>query len=411
MALSLLGEDLDAKDIAKIIRKPGKHPDGGGLYLQVASPGQGSWVVRFGKRWKSLGPADEISADEARERRKAMWKVHKLGGDPFAVAEEAKKADEDKKVAEQAAEAARVPFGSLIEPYLTLNAPGWKGGTEGHEAGQYRKTLAGPLSALSAAAITSADVQKHLEKYPPARADKVRMRVMQVINYAVAKGLRADGENPARKEVMKFLVPSAPKSKPHKSMPVADVPEFMGKLYADGSPDARALAFAILTAARTAEARDARWEEISGKVWTIPGGIDERSMKESVEHSVPLSPQALALLGTPKKSGRVFGQLPHDALIDKVKEHGGDYTTHGFRTSFTGWAVKAKYSKDLRDRALAHAVGTKTDQAYDREELIEERRPMMQAWSDFACSKLKHGDELTIDWSTGKAIDSRAECG
>jgi integrase len=54
---------------------------------------------------------------------------------------------------------------------------------------------------------------------------------------------------------------------------------------------------------------------------------------------------------------------------------------HGFRTSFTGWAVKAKYSKDLCDRALAHAVGTKTDQAYDREELIEDRRPMMDAWA------------------------------
>jgi hypothetical protein len=35
---------------------------------------------------------------------------------------------------------------------------------------------------------------------------------------------------------------------------------------------------------------------------------------------------------------------------------------------------------------MAHAVGTKTDQAYDREELIEERRPMMQAWSDYVSS-------------------------
>jgi integrase len=273
-----------------------------------------------------------------------------------------------------------------------LNATGWKGGTDGHEAGQYRKTLAGSLSALPVATITSSDVQNHLEQFPAARADKVRMRIMQIIAYAVAKGLRTDGPNPARKEVMRHLVASAPKSKPHKSMPVADVPAFMGKLIADGSPDARSLGFAILTAARTAEARDARWEEISGNVWTVPGGlgdIDERTMKETIEHSVPLTDAALALLGKPKKSGLIFGDLPHDALIDKVKELGGDYTTHGFRTSFTGWAVKNKYPKDLRDRALAHAVGTKTDQAYDREELIEERRPMMQAWSDFAMSEAR----------------------
>lgn len=384
MAIHKLGK---SPNIEKLIRTPRKHSDGGGLYLQVAAAGQGSWVVRFGERWKSLGPVDEIDADAARELHAAMKGEKRAGRDPLAtLAAET----ETKKAAAVAEKAAAATFGSLIEPYLALNAPAWKGGVAGHEAGQYRKTLAGPLSALSAAAITSADVQKHLEQFPPARADKVRMRVMQLISYAVAKGIRPDGENPARKEVMKFLVPAAPKSKPHASMPVAEVPAFFGKLIADGSADARALGFAILTVARTAEARDARWEEIAGSVWTIPGGIDERSMKESVEHSVPLSPQALALLGKPKKSGRVFGDLAHDALIDKVKELGGDYTTHGMRTSFTGWAKKNGYSKDLRDKALAHAVGTKTDQAYDREELVEERKPMMLAWADFCTA-------LTVD--------------
>jgi integrase len=371
----------------KYLKTAGNHPDGKGLYLKVAAPGQGSWIVRFGGRDKSLGPFDIIKADEARATHLAMWKVHKAGGDPFTLlAHKATGAGAGPAVADSAT------FGSLIEPYLALNATAWKGGTDGHEAGQYRKSLAGSLSALPVAAITSSDVQKHLEQFPPARADKVRMRVMQLISYAVAKGLRADGENPARKEVMKHLVPSAPKSKPHPSMPVADVPAFMAKLVADGSIEARSLAFLILTAARTAEARDARWEEISGNVWTVPGGlgdIDERTMKETIEHSVPLTDAALALVGKPKKSGLIFGDLPHDALIDKVKELGGDYTTHGFRTSFTGWAVKNKYPKDLRDRALAHAVGTKTDQAYDREELIEERRPMMQAWSDFAMSEAR----------------------
>lgn len=380
MALSKLGEDLDANGIAKIVRKPGKHPDGGGLYLQVASPGQGSWVVRFGTRWKSLGPVDEISAEDARARRKAMWVIHRAGGDPFAVADEAKR----ERAAEKAAEAARVPFGDLVEPFLALNAPSWSGGVEGDEASKYRKTLIarGSLSRVSVGDITSADVEKHLTHFPAASGDKVRMRVMQLISYAVARGLRPDGPNPARKEVMKHLVASAPKSTPHKAMPLADVPGLMGELIVEGSPAARALGFLILTAARTGEAIKADWSEIDGNVWTVPAS----RMKEGKEHSVPLSSAALALLGEPKKSGLIFGKLAHDALIDRLKVS-STATVHGFRSVFTGFAAKAGYPKELRDRALAHAVGNATAQAYDRERLTEERRPLMNAWAEFCLSR------------------------
>jgi integrase len=389
VAIHKLGDTdkLTSKKLKEIMSEPGNHADGGGLYLKVGAPGQGSWMVRFpylGKdgwkdRWASLGPADEITADAARKLHGAMKDAKRAGGDPWALIE-------TKEAEERAEQAASVLFGSLIEPYLALNATGWKGGTDGHEASEYRKTLSGLLSAIPAATITSADVQKHLERFPPARADKVRMRIMQVISYAVATGVRADGPNPARKEVIKHLVPAAPKSKPHPSMPVAMVPEFMAKLAADGSNEARSLAFLIHTAARTAEARDMDWKEINGNVWTVPGGLPvagERTMKETIEHSVPLTDAALALLG-PRGSGRIFGDLPHDALIDKVKELGGDYTTHGMRTAFNVWAKKAGYPKYLRDIALAHAVGSATDQSYDHgDPLIEERRPMMQAWSDY----------------------------
>jgi integrase len=225
-----------------------------------------------------------------------------------------------------------------------------------------------------------------------ASADKYRIRIKLICDYARAKGFRAkDATNPANNDDMKNLIAKPPKSIPHPSMPVADVPAFMAELTADRSNEARALAFAIHTVARTAEARDIDWREIKGNVWTVPGGLDDRSMKEGAEHSVPLSPAALALLGKPKKAGRIFGDLPHDALDDKLKEYRalGLATVHGFRTSFNGWAVKAKYPKSLWGRAMAHAVGDKTDQAYDREELIEERRPMMQAWSDFAMGRVK----------------------
>jgi integrase len=204
------------------------------------------------------------------------------------------------------------------------------------------------------------------------------MRIKPLLDYAVAKGLRADGPNPARKEIMKNLIASAAPSKPHAALDLTDVPALFGKLVGDGSPAARSLAFLILTAARTGEAIGADWSEIQGNVWNVPAN----RMKENVAHSVPLSPAALALLGKPLKAGLIFGALAHDALINELKKRSAA-TVHGFRSVFVGFAAKAGYSKDLRDRALAHAVGSKTDQAYDREKLTEERREMMNAWAAF----------------------------
>ncbi len=185
---------------------------------------------------------------------------------------------------------------------------------------------------------------------------------------------------------MKHLVPSAPKSKPHKAMRSGDVPQLMADLVADGSKEARALAFLILTMTRTAEARDADWSEIDAKqkLWIIPG---ER-MKEGQEHRIPLSPQALALLGKPKKSGPIFGDLAHDALIDKLNELRPDdgYTVHGMRTAFRGdWALKNGYPVELREMALAHSVGDAVIQAYSLPpaELYTVRIPMTVAWNDF----------------------------
>jgi integrase len=382
-----------AKKLAALLASPGKHADGNGLYLQVAAPGQGSWVSRLGERWKSLGPADELTAKAARtlhETRKAEYsgtaKAISAGfGKALEAGTKAEAEAEAKTVVEPEPER-RERVSAVVEQYLAINAPTWKPTNRDREAHNYRKLAATDLGPKWIDVITSADVAEALSKewgHALVSCDKARMRLMQVIAFAVAKGLRADGPNPARKEVIKHLVQSAPKSTPHVAMPLAQVPSFVGKLRADGSPDARSLAFLIHTAARTAEAIGADWSEISGNVWTIPGS----RMKEGKPHSVPLSSAALALLGKPKSSGLIFGALAHDALIDALKKLGGDFTVHGFRSAFVGWAAKKGYSKDLRDRAIAHAVGDANDQAYDRDRLIEERRPMMQAWADFLTAR------------------------
>jgi hypothetical protein len=68
-------ERLKPSEIEALIEEPGKHADGGGLYLQVAQPGQASWVYRYTidrrERWKSLGPASLYTLKEVRDNASA----------------------------------------------------------------------------------------------------------------------------------------------------------------------------------------------------------------------------------------------------------------------------------------------------------------------------------------------------
>ena len=171
-------------------------------------------------------------------------------------------------------------------------------------------------------------------------------------------------------------------------MKYSEVPAFMAELVADGSPAARSLAFLILTVARNSEARKADWSEIIDDAWIIPGGREERSMKEGEEHAIPLSASALALLGKRKSSGLIFGQMHKNALLDKLHSLRTGLTVHGMRTAFTSWARKNGFKKELRDIAKAHAVvQSANDAAYERFEARAEQldtlRPMLQAWSDY----------------------------
>jgi integrase len=349
---------------------------GNGLHFH-ARGGSALWIFQYrdgaSHRATSLGSYPDLSLNAARMAREARAVARRSnGGTAAAVAVAGARGP--------TVTAKRQRFAEVLEGYIAVNAPQWKPSNREKLTGRYQK-LAAMLGKLWANEIETSHVETALKPMTLGQADKTRMRLKLVLDYAAAKGLRDKNiPNPAAKDILKHLIASPPKSKPHAAMPLADIPALMGRLVADGSPAARALAFLILTAARRAEARDARWEEIKGNVFTIPGP----RMKELVEHSVPLCPAALALLGKPLGTGPIFAGLAQRSLDGKLKASGGGAATvHGFRSAFTGWAVKAGYPKSLWDRALAHATGNANDQAYDRERLIEERREMMLAYSNF----------------------------
>ncbi len=157
---------------------------------------------------------------------------------------------------------------------------------------------------------------------------------------------------------------------------------------------ARALEFAILTAARTGEVIGARWEEINlaEKLWTIPA---ER-MKAGKEHRVPLSAPALAILedlGKVRESDFVFLGGRHGRPISNMamlmtlrRMKRDDLTAHGFRSSFRDWAAeRTTFPAEVAEMALAHSVSDKVEAAYRRGDLFQKRQQLAEAWAKF-CS-------------------------
>ena len=165
---------------------------------------------------------------------------------------------------------------------------------------------------------------------------------------------------------------------------------FIAELRAQEGVPARALEFAILTAARISEAVNATWDEIDldKAVWTIPAD----RIKMGREHRVPLSGPALSVLDAMTKIRRgnyVFPGIGTKQGVSRMsplklleRMGCGELTVHGFRASFRTWAQEAtNFPREVAERALAHVVENETEFAYARSDLLEKRRLLMDAWA------------------------------
>ncbi|MEJ1367979.1 MAG: site-specific integrase, partial [Candidatus Sedimenticola sp. (ex Thyasira tokunagai)] len=226
----------------------------------------------------------------------------------------------------------------------------------------------------------------------PETATRVRQRVESVLDWATARGYRK-GENPARwKGHLDKLLPKrskVQKVKHHKAMPYMDVSEYYIDLLTHETMAARALSFIILTGVRSSEAREAAWCEIDleAGVWVIPA---ER-MKSGRSHRVPLTDEAVSILEKVQpfsQDGLVFPGMKRNhsisaaALRKHFKDQHPTLTIHGFRSSFRDWCAEmTNYPRELAESALAHTVRDKTEAAYQRGDMFERRRKLMESWA------------------------------
>jgi integrase len=391
-------EKLSALVVKRLATTPGMHAVGDNLYLQVKNGGA-SWVLRYmldqKARYMGLGSFRNWTLADARERAREQRKLLDDGRDPLDVRDEIKKRER--------VDAARgTTFRECAAAYINAHRAGWR--NKRHES-QWRTTLASyaepVIGTLPVQAIDTTLTLKILEPIwtaKPETASRLRGRLEAIIDWAKVRGYR-EGENPARwRGHLDKLLPARSKVRRvehHAALPYAELPAFLASLRGQQSIAARALEFAILTAARTGEVIGATWAEISfaEQVWTVPAA----RMKASREHRVPLSERALAILkemhtsadGFVFSGGRLGKPLSPTALILVLRRMGhADITTHGMRSAFRDWcAERTNFPSEVAEMALAHTVSDKVEAAYRRGDLFERRRRIMNEWARFCTAR------------------------
>jgi integrase len=385
---------LKAKQVETL--GPGRHADGGGLYLDRDEHGRSRWLfmwARGGKRREmGLGAAgkDGVSLGKARDAAEIARGVLRDGGDPIEFREAAK-----------AAPVVMPTFGEVADSFVKSQSPQWRNDKHRAQWAMTLKVYAKPLRTLPVDRVDTAAILGVLQpiwQAKPETASRLRGRIERVLDAAKAKDHRS-GENPARwRGHLDHLLPARQKLTRghHAALPYEQLPAFVRELRSREAVAASALEFLILTAGRSGEVLGATWGEIDAKakVWTVPAS----RMKAGREHRVPLSARALKVLeamkplatGSDRDSLPVFPSqergkpLSSMALAMLMRRIGADTTVHGFRSSFRDWAGEVSSSpREVAEAALAHTIGDATERAYRRGDALEKRRKLMETWATY----------------------------
>jgi integrase len=374
---------------ADTLAKPGRHSDGGGLYLSISGDGRRRWIYLFTWRGKlreaGLGSANKggVSLKAARDKAGEGRELVAAGIDPIAHWNKP--------------EAAEVQtFGRAADEFLEARIGEWR--NPKHKA-QWTMTLTKycevirdtPVNAIDTEAVLS--VLKPLWTRAPETASRLRGRIEAVLDAAKARGsIHRNEANPARwRGHLDKLLPKRAKLTRghHAAMPYAEVPAFITDLRQRAAVAARALELCILTATRSGEALAAQWNEIDfdGKIWTVPPA----RTKSAREHRIPLSDRAVAILREMEigrtgeyvfpgqRAGRPLSNMAFEMLLRRFNS---PYTAHGFRSAFRDWAGnETQFPREVAEHALAHVIGDKAEQAYRRGDALARRRELMDAWA------------------------------
>lgn len=366
---------------------PAKMQDGGGLILDKAEAG-GKWLYRYSfagsRRTMGLGSYPTISLADARKARDKWAAVLAGGKDP--ITERKRQITAEKAAMDRAdptlAEAAQTCFEAI--------QAGLKGGGErGRWFSPIKVHILPKLGARPVSSIHQTDIAAALRpiwKAKPPTAEKAIQRLRIIFAWAERAGYPC---SPATVDAARHILGVVA----HEPVGiVATAWRAIPALYArldHGTAGHDALRLTILTCARTASIRGMRYSEIDGDVWTVP--VDR--MKAGGAFRYPLPAAALAIIANRKRfavgdlvfeSQKPGSGISEAALLKALNALGEAGRPHGFRTSFRSWAQDMAISWDIAETVLAHQVGGRTERSYARSDLLDQRRAVMQRWSDHA---------------------------
>lgn len=369
-----------------------------GLHMQITPGGAKSWLLRFSvgpkRRELGLGSYPEVSLADAQEKARQAKAQAKDGVDPLAAREQARKAAE-------AEERLALTYSEAVDGFMGIT----KVRSEKNRQLMRNRIRTYSEKTLGGHRVGSIDkhaIKKILDpiwKAKPTTAGRLREDMKNVFDWAIGNDHMA-GPNPAEwVGNLEFMMPPLERNTTHRpAVAVEDAPRFWQALKQRGGMGSRALEFLILTAARSGEVRGARWDEIdlTRGLWVIPAA----RMKMAREHRVPLSEAAVGLLkALPREGDLVFPAVRGGPLSDMTlsaamkriheddergfadRTSGKPAVPHGLRSTFRQWAAEGDWSFELAETALAHKVGTEVQRAYQRSDLLEQRRLMMEAWA------------------------------
>ena len=370
---------------------PGRYADGNNLYLEIDKSGARRWTLRVTvlgrRRDMGLGGVSTVSLEEARELAYQYKKIARSGGDPILERQKNK--------------GLQTTLIHCAKKVHQINLPTWK---NQKFAKQWFSSLEHhvfpTIGKLPISQVTSADILRVLTPIWNTKGDtakKIKQRLRMIIKWARAQGY-FQGDDPV--ELAEQALPKQLKSDHHhKSLEFEKLPEMISNLRKSkiSLPTKLALEFTILSACRTNEVLNAKWEEIdlTKLVWSIPS---ER-MKGGKVHQVPLTDRMTVILNDCKKlktnNDLLFpSEINGEALSNNTmrlalkKRLKVDATVHGMRSSFKDWASETtNFANEVSEMALAHTISNKTELAYRRRTLIEKRRQLMQKWSDYLNNK------------------------
>ena len=368
--------------VVKSIKGPGRHADGGGLYLNVTPSGSKSWVLRYSvvgrRRNVGLGSYPRVGIAEARRLAREHRDAAEARRDP-------------------ATGRYRPPAPTLGEAAREVHALNRSRWSNEHHANFWLRSIelhAAPLWDMKLDAIEPRDVIACLQPAWTTKAETMR-RVRQRIQSVMRWGMAHDfiDSNPAGERISAALPPQPRGKVPFAAVHYLDLPDALTTIRSSSAtgPTKSCIEFIVLTAARSGEARLATWGEVDcdAAIWTVPA---ER-MKRRVVHRVPLSTSALEVLDRAKAvqdgSGLIFASaqrpghpMPAETLLKALRDRGIEATVHGFRSAFKTWAIETSDSSwAVTEAALSHRVGDATEASYVRGDMFEKRRILMEQWA------------------------------